>query len=65
MPIKHKYTDKTREIQYNVKDLSKILPITPLTIRKYIREGIIPGGKKIGKDWFVSEENLRAYLHGK
>ena len=64
MPIKHRYTDKTKEIYYNVKELSKILPISQLTIRKYIREGIIPGGKKIGQNWWISEMNLKAYLSG-
>ena len=49
---------------YSVKDLQEILPITPLTIREYIRKGKITG-HKIGKNWFVSRENLEAFLEGK
>ena len=48
----------------DVEEISKILPITPLTIREYLRKGRIPGGKKIGKNWYVSRENLKAYLSG-
>jgi len=62
MPIKHRYTDKTKEMHYNVKELSKILPISQLTIRKYIRTGKIPGGKKIGQNWWISETSLKAFL---
>ena len=50
--------------KYSVKDLSKKLPLSQLTIRKYIREGIIPGGQKIGQGWYVSKEDLKAYLQG-
>lgn len=48
----------------DVGEISKILPLTPLTIRLYLREGRIPGAQKIGKNWYVSKENLRAYLQG-
>jgi len=49
---------------YSVNDLIKILPITPLTIREYIRKGKIRG-HKIGKNWYVAKENLEAFLDGK
>ena len=49
---------------YSVNDLIKILPITPLTIREYIRKGKIRG-HKIGKNWYVTKENLEAFLDGK
>ena len=49
---------------YSVKELQEILPITPLTIREYIRKGKIKG-HKIGKNWFVSRKNLEAFLEGK
>ena len=48
----------------DVKDIKKILPITELTIREYLRKGKIPGGQKIGKNWYVSQDNLKAYLSG-
>ena len=58
MPIK--FSDKEL---YSVRELEKILPITPLTIREYIRKGKIKG-KKIGKSWFVLKQDLEAFLEG-
>ena len=58
MPIK--FDDKKL---YSIRDLEKILPITPLTIREYIRKGKIKG-HKIGKNWYVSKENLETFLSG-
>jgi len=48
---------------YSVKDLSEMLPITPLTIREYFRKGKIKGNK-IGKNWYVTEENLESFIEG-
>lgn len=48
---------------YLVDDLVKILPITSLTIREYLRKGKIKG-RKIGRLWYVSEGNLVAFLEG-
>lgn len=48
---------------YSVKELEKILPITPLTIRAYIRKGKIKGSK-IGKSWFIKKSDLEAFLEG-
>jgi len=53
---------KDKEL-YSVRELEKILPITPLTIREYIRKGKIKGSK-IGKSWFVKKEDLEAFLEG-
>ena len=59
MPIK--FSEKEL---YSVKELEKILPITPLTIREYIRKGKIKGSK-IGKNWYVKKQDLEAFLEGK
>jgi len=48
---------------YSVQDLSEMLPITPFTIREYFRKGKIKGNK-IGKNWFVTEENLESFIEG-
>jgi len=58
MPIKF----KEKEL-YSVKELEKILPITPLTIREYIRKGKIKG-QKIGKNWYVKKTDLESFLEG-
>jgi excisionase family DNA binding protein len=49
---------------YSVEDLTKMLPITPLTIREYIRKGKMKG-HKIGKNWYVSKEDLERFLDGR
>ena len=58
MPIQF----KDKEL-YSIKELEKILPITPLTIRAYIRKGKIKGSK-IGKSWFVKKQDLESFLEG-
>ena len=58
MPIK--FSDQEL---YSVKELEKILPITPLTVRAYIRKGKIKGSK-IGKNWYVKKKDLEAFLEG-
>jgi len=58
MPIKF----NEKEL-YSIRELDKLLPITPLTIRAYIRKGKIKG-HKIGVNWYVSKENLEAFLEG-
>lgn len=46
---------------YDVEDLAKLLQLTPITIRQYIREGRLPG-RKFGKKWYVLEEDVRAAI---
>lgn len=58
MPIK--FDDKKL---YSIRELAKILPITPLTIRAYLRKGKIKG-HKIGKNWYVIKEDLETFLEG-
>ena len=49
------------EKYYLVSDLVKILPLTKNTIRAYIRHGKIRG-RKLGKLFYVSNTDLRAFL---
>ena len=58
MPIKF-----SKKELYSVRELEKILPITPLTVRAYIRKGKIKGSK-IGKSWYVKKQDLEAFLEG-
>jgi len=46
---------------YTVKQLSKLLGMTELSVRKYIREGKIKGVKAGGK-WLVSEYSLNEFF---
>ncbi|MBA7481960.1 hypothetical protein ES707_17440 [subsurface metagenome] len=59
MPIKFSGSEL-----YSIKELEKILPITPLTIRAYIRKGKIRG-RKIGVNWYVAKEDLEVFLKGR
>jgi len=58
MPVKY----GSKEL-YSIPELSKILPISDWTIREYLRKGKLKG-HKIGKNWYVSKENLEAFLEG-
>jgi len=42
---------------YSVKELSRILHVTPVTIWKYLKQGKLKGQKAMGK-WFISDKNI-------
>ena len=46
---------------YDAKELADLLDTTVTTIRNYLREGRIVG-RKIGKQWYVSEDAIRQYF---
>ena len=46
---------------YSVFDLSEMLNVTTVSIRNYIKQGHLKGQKVMGR-WFVSEEDLEAFL---
>lgn len=48
---------------YGVQALSRILGLKDYAVRDYIRKGRIKG-LKIGRHWWVSEENLKKFLEG-
>ncbi len=48
---------------YGVQDLHKALGVNERTVRDWFNKKRLRG-VKIGKEWFVAEENLRAFLSG-
>jgi excisionase family DNA binding protein len=42
---------------YKVKEVAKILKVRPITIRRWCKSGILRA-KKIGKSWYIPEEEL-------
>jgi excisionase family DNA binding protein len=46
---------------YTLKELSKKLNITTVTLRAYIKEGRLKG-RKMGTRWYISEDALREYF---
>lgn len=44
-----------------VNDAAELLGISPYTVRKQARQGLIPG-RKIGKEWRFSRESLVEWL---
>ena len=46
---------------YSVPDISRILNVTTVSIRNYIKQGHLKGQKVMGR-WFVSEEALSSFL---
>jgi len=48
---------------FSLQELSSKLKVSIITLRKYVRTGKLKA-QKIGRKLYVSEKNLRAYLHG-
>lgn len=46
---------------YSVDDLHELLGISKMTIRAYLREGRLKG-RKLGVQWYVTEESIRNYF---
>jgi len=56
---------RIRKISFFTTDqLTGILNLSMLTVRKYLKEGRIKG-VKIGQRWFISSRNLDLFLKGK
>jgi excisionase family DNA binding protein len=47
---------------HSLKELSEKLGVTRVTLRTYLRDGKIKGGK-MGTTWYVTEESLREYFN--
>ncbi len=47
---------------FSIADLSKDLGLTIRTIRQWFMDGKLPG-VKLGKEWYISEDNLKAFLN--
>lgn len=50
------------EAFYTIGDLAEVLKKSPLTARRYCREGKIPGSKKVGREWIILGKGIIAYL---
>ncbi|MFH1150536.1 MAG: helix-turn-helix domain-containing protein [Actinomycetota bacterium] len=44
-----------------VNDAAELLGVSPYTVRKHARQGLIPG-RKIGKEWRFSHDSLLEWL---
>ncbi|GAH17228.1 unnamed protein product, partial [marine sediment metagenome] len=49
---------------FSSEDVSRILGLSIISARLYLKDGKIPGGIKIGRRWFVSNRNLDKWLTG-
>ena len=47
---------------FNVEELATKLDVNENTIRQYLKAGKLQG-RKLGKKWFISTDNLRAYFN--
>ena len=47
---------------YNADELAEILKVHPRTARNYLKDGRIPGAKKIGGKWYITERQIQVYL---
>lgn len=47
---------------YSIDDLHEMLGVSKMTLRAYLREGRLKG-KKLGVQWYVTEEAIRGYFN--
>jgi excisionase family DNA binding protein len=47
---------------YIVKEVGQILNLSPITIRRYIKEKKIKGFYKLGKEWRIEKEDLEKFI---
>jgi excisionase family DNA binding protein len=47
---------------YIVKEVSAILNLSPITIRRYIKDKKIKGFYKLGKEWRIEKEDLEKFI---
>ena len=47
---------------YSLKEIAHFSRVGIITLRRYVREGILKG-HKIGVGWYVTEKGLRKFLH--
>jgi len=46
---------------YDVEELSRLLQVHEVTVRKLLRTGRLPG-RKLAKRWYVSEDALKEFF---
>jgi excisionase family DNA binding protein len=49
---------------YIVKEVGEILNLSPITIRRYIKDQKIKGFYKLGKEWRIEKEDLERFIKG-
>lgn len=47
---------------YSVSEVSLLLDIQEVTVRKYLRDGRLQG-RKMAKRWFITEDSLKDYFN--
>jgi len=50
-------------VLYSLEEISKAFGVTPTTLRSYIKKRGLRG-RKVGGQWYVSDENLRKFFGG-
>lgn len=53
---------KSQKPYYIVKEVSKMLNLSIVTIRRYIKDKKIKGFYKLGKEWRVEKKDLENFL---
>lgn len=48
---------------YTAKETAELLHVSERTIRNYIKRGNLKA-QKVGGDWAITEENIKAFLNG-
>jgi excisionase family DNA binding protein len=48
----------------NTEQAAEKLQVRPLTVRKYLRKGLIPG-RRLGREWRIVETDLEMFISGR
>ena len=48
----------------NTEQAAEKLQVKPLTVRKYLRRGLIPG-RRLGREWRIVETDLEMFISGR
>jgi excisionase family DNA binding protein len=47
-----------------IPEVAERLNMNPQTVRRYFRDGTIPGARRIGWKWIIPQSRLDAWLYG-
>lgn len=62
--IPMQYLNSKQPSVHNVEALCRVFHASAQTIRAELASGGIPGAFKVGRRWYVSDENLRRFMNG-
>lgn len=60
--INRYFMPENNRTYYIVKEVGLVLNLSPITIRRYIKEKRIKGFYKLAKEWRIEKEDLESFI---